>query len=134
MSWMLCHCGNIISDVDYSVQTEGHLIGFHTWVANDEKSTAQTADFLDAVRNQKREEWIERKFGSQYPQELSDAQIISDIWMRNECSLSVAECSQCGRLWIQTAPETNEYRSFSPDEPGYHRVLAQPEATEEAET
>jgi hypothetical protein len=57
--------------------------------------------------------------------EANDEAIVADIIASHErdLTLSVAECEQCGRLWVQRSPGQNSYRSFAPDEGGYAGIL-----------
>ena len=68
---------------------------------------------------------IAEYFSPQYPNEVSDEGIVYDIIAhhKRQLVLSVAECEQCGRLWVQREPGVNEYHSYSPDESGYPAVL-----------
>jgi hypothetical protein len=83
------------------------------------------AAFFAAVRDGRRNEWVGRFFSPQYPTKVGDEGIVHDIitFHSRRVSLSVAECEQCGRLWVQRGPEVNAYRSWAPDEPGYVGVL-----------
>jgi hypothetical protein len=78
--------------------------------------------------------WIAEYFSPQYPAEVSDEEVVHDILRcpKRPVSLSVAECEQCGRLWVRWEPEGNSYRSYAPDEPGYAGVLRS-SASSEAE-
>src|SRR4051794_643734 len=126
MSTMGCKGGGVISDVITPRPTPGLIFGDQDHDRLHRALPAQVADFLAAVRDGRRREWLEQRCGPGYPQELSDAEVISDIltWSQNPYVLSIAECERCGRLHVQTAPGRNEYRTFVPDEPGYHRALA----------
>jgi hypothetical protein len=79
-----------------------------------------------AARGSSRTQWIDATFGNEYPADLSEGEIIADILhsCEAELSLSIAECSNCGRLWLQEEPGLNQYRSYAPDKPGYSRRLA----------
>lgn len=37
--------------------------------------------------------------------------------------LSIAECGECRRLWVQTCPSLDDYRGYRPDEPGTGGLL-----------
>jgi hypothetical protein len=87
--------------------------------------------FFTAVRAGHRDAWIREFFSRQYPTELGDDGIVWDILShhKRKVFLSVAECEQCGRLWVQHEPGVNSYRSFAPDEPEYAGVLRSRTAT-----
>ncbi len=125
MSKLVCKCGHIISDTLYPSPTEGRLLPQH----DDDRiqSTVYNAvgAFFAAVLAGRRSEWIRGFFSDPYPLDIADASVVSDIVDRFErtISRSVAECEQCGRLWVQVTPGRNEYRSYSPDQPGYAGIL-----------
>jgi hypothetical protein len=80
---------------------------------------------LTAIRAGRRTEWLTERFGERYPNDLSDGEVIADVLLSvlSERVLSITECGRCGRVWIQRKPQTNEYWSFAPDDPGPHAVL-----------
>ncbi|MEM9537624.1 MAG: hypothetical protein AAGA40_18365 [Cyanobacteria bacterium P01_E01_bin.45] len=83
--------------------------------------------FLAAVQNGCRNDWLTKTFGDTYPQMLPDAEIIADLMSARffNNSLSMSECEQCGRLWIQKELDSPHRRSFSPDDnSGYGRHFA----------
>jgi len=125
MSKMACRCGGIIRDNLIPCPTEG-------WILRDQDQDVyydlvcrDIAAFFSAVHAGRRDAWIVEFFSPQYPTKLGDQEIVHDILCRHRLPvlLSVAECEQCGRLWVQREPEVNAYRSYAPDEPGYAGVL-----------
>ena len=126
MSKMPCKCGHVISDVVCPCPTEADVIGHIAYERFDEDFTQKVEAFLKAIREGRREEWIATNFSEVYPGNQSDADIISDIVSSSfhAQALCMAECENCGRLWLQRGVELNEYRSFVPDEGGFQRHLA----------
>ncbi|WP_406699675.1 hypothetical protein V5E97_12525 [Singulisphaera sp. Ch08] len=126
MSKMGCECGNILSDFVYPCPTEAMVIGEQDLEFVEMSFQSQVENFLVAVRDHCREAWLVEQFGTNYPMDCSDAEVISDLLTRaqNPYVLSITECESCGRLHVQTSPESNKYLSFAPDIPGYHRLLA----------
>lgn len=126
MSKMLCVCGVALSDVLYPCPTEGRLFGEQSEEAWRSELATRLASFFDAVHRGSRCQWLEEHLGPEYPQDLADALVIADIvdLSQRRYGLAVAECEGCGRLHVEVAVDKNEFRSFTPDEPGYHRVLA----------
>jgi hypothetical protein len=123
MSKLACLCGNQISDSRYPSATEGQLVAQQ----DDEKSpaVANVASFIAALLSGRKQEWVRGFFLKGYPEDLSDESIISDILWRSEseAKMRVAECENCGRLWVQVSAGQNCYRSYSPDVGGYAAIL-----------
>jgi hypothetical protein len=126
MSKLSCRCGATIRDHVIPSPTEAWLLrdldqdAFRDGVARD------VAAFFTAAREGRRDVWIEAYFSPEYPLDVGDESVVSDILGVHErrSRLSVAECAQCGRLWVQEEAGLNAYRSWSPDAPGYAAALA----------
>ena len=125
MSKMTCLCGNSISDTLCPCPTEGWLTGDEDRERLQTESSAAVKEFLAASVAGRKEEWIRRFFLKGYPADLADDSVISDVlsYFERRYHKSVAECNQCGRLWVQVRPGENVYRSYSPDECGYAAIL-----------
>ena len=91
----------------------------------DDAWGAAVGAFLSAARDGWRAEWLRKFFSDAYPADESDVSVISDIMLKIEGDYrrAISECYQCGRLWVQTAPGVNEYRSYAPDEGGYAEIV-----------
>src|SRR5688572_27736443 len=131
MSKLECTCRHVISDSSPS-QTEGMILCEEDEGAF-EVASAQIASFLDGVVKGRRAEWIRSHFSEPYPANASNEEVISDLISAalHPVWLSVAECSQCGRLWVQCSPGENRYVSFAPDELGYHSLLGGRKSSEQ---
>jgi hypothetical protein len=120
---MQCRCGSLIRKM--LGPTEGFVLRdedqprFYSIAARDITS------FFAAVRGGTRNAWLAAYFSPEFPTDTSDEIIVYDIFAFHECkvALSITECADCGRLWVQRVPGNNEYRSYAPDEPGYAGVL-----------
>ena len=125
MSKMACLCGGTISNTLCPCPTEGWILRDQDQERYYEGTSKDIAAFFAAIQADRRNDWIAEYFSRQYPNEVSDEEIVYDIIAhhKRQMVLSVAECEQCGRLWVQRGPGVNEYRSYSPDEPGYAAVL-----------
>jgi hypothetical protein len=125
MSKMACICGNVISDVVCPCPTEGWLTGDEDRERFQSESSAAVKSFLTALVAGRKEEWIRSFFFSGYPADLPDESVLGDVisYFERRYHKSVAECEQCGRLWVQAKPGENVYRSYSPDEGGYAAIL-----------
>ncbi len=75
-------------------------------------------DYIDAVTNSKRDQWIIEHLGSDYPLNLANVSVLNDFvnWQIHNHSLTIYQCENCGRIWIQKVAEPNHFRSFYPDE------------------
>ena len=124
LSKMLCTCGGIISDVQYPCDTEGELIGQWNWELMHDNISEKIASYIQAIESGTEENWLTKYYGEtsfgvpEHQAVISN--ILSDELLKHE--KSVAECEECGRLWIQEAPYTNKYIAFSPDNGNYNAV------------
>ncbi len=118
-------CGGTISNTLCPCPTEGWILRDQDQEPYYEGTSKDIAAFFTAIQAGRRNDWIAKYFSQQYPNDVSDEGIVYDIIAhhKRQLVLSVAECEQCGRLWVQREPGVNEYRSYSPDESGYAAVL-----------
>jgi len=124
MSKMSCHCGGVISDVVVPSPTEGWLFreqdeeGYYDVVCGD------IVSFFAAVREGRREDWIRQFFTPEFPTDIGDESMVHAIitFHARRVKLSVCECSECGRLYVQKNNGVNSYLGYA-DEPGYKGVL-----------
>lgn len=124
MSKMLCRCGNTMSDTLFPCPTEASLLRQQDHEKHDDDIARNVMNFFRAIQMNQRAQWIQKFFGSQYPATESDESVVLDIiGLAGDRFIAVAECEKCGRLWVQSKPGENSYRSYAPDEPGYAAVL-----------
>jgi len=125
MSQMACLCGSTISNTICPCPTEGWILRDQDQEGYYDGTSKDIAAFFAAIQSGRRNAWIAEYFSPQFHNDVSDVQIVYDIIAdhKRQLVLSVAECEDCGRLWVQNAPGVNQYRSYSPDEPGYGAVL-----------
>ncbi len=125
MSKMACRCGNIIADTSAPSPTEGWLLRNQDQEDYQEAVGRDIVAFFVAVRNGQRENWIRQFFSSEYPIDIDDEGVVTDIILIHDrqFTLSVAECEHCGRLHVQCGTGVNSYRTYAPDETGYAGVL-----------
>ena len=114
-------CGGTIRDHLIPCPTEGWVLRDQDQDAFLDAASQEIPGFVAAVREGRRREWIGQRFTPQYPADITDREVISDLLAghKRQAFLSVAECEECGRLWVQRGPGINAYRSYAPDEPGY---------------
>lgn len=128
MSKFACHCGNTISDSTYPSATEGFVIREQDQESLEEKVAQSIAAFISAVQNGKRDEWIGEFFPTLDPAGQDNASLIGDMitLLSAEKQLSLCECSQCGRLYVQKGYGLNSYQGYLPIEDGYAGILRPP--------
>ena len=127
MSKLACYCGAIIRNTAYPSETEACI---HPQKA-DEKNHALIAElttqFLDAVSRNQKTAWLCDYFDTDVWREIPTtvAESISDIRMdiERDYVLSACECKECGRLYIQNAPDENVYKCYEPREDKYCGVF-----------
>ena len=137
MGKLACTCGNVISDVVCPCPTEGWLIGDQDRDRLVLESHEAVKSFLAALIAGRKEDWIRAFFLEGYPTDTADESVLNDVNSRFEVRYqkSVAECDQCGRLFVQARPGENVYRSYVPDEGGYAAILrGGPEVSENQPT
>jgi hypothetical protein len=125
MSKLACVCGNVISNVVCPCPSEGLLIGDQDHDRLLAESHAALKSFLAALVAGRKEEWIRGFFAPEYPTDTADASVVYDVISHFgvRYQKSVAECDQCGRLFVQVRPGENVYRSYSSDTGGYAAIL-----------
>ena len=106
-----CHCGYVISDSSSPCPFSGELRWEHETDYITEKSIETVKDFLQAVENGKRDEWIRKYFFDIYPLDLDIAEIIDDIYtdVSNEKGRRVYKCPECERIYLQKEFYTDEW-------------------------
>ena len=125
MSKFFCQCGNVISNVVYPSPTEGYLFAQEDEDVFETEIEHQIASFIEAVENNRRNEWIGRFFTDDYPVELKNTSVISDIItkIKSEYTLRVCECENCGRIHVQEKPDLNRYVTYAPADGKYLKTL-----------
>jgi hypothetical protein len=103
MSNMACLCGGIIRDNLVPCPTEGLLLRDQDQESYYDDTCRDVVSFFAAVRTGHRDAWIRDYFSPQYPTDVGDDGIVSHIvaLCTRQLFLSVAECQECGRLWVQ---------------------------------
>jgi hypothetical protein len=125
MSKMACPCGNVISDSQYPLPTEGWILREQDQLSFQDAVVQDIESFFAAAFGGRREAWLRDYFSFMYPIDARNVEIVNDIIGVHEDRfvLSIAECEQCGRLHVQREPRINSYQSFAPDGQGYTGVL-----------
>jgi hypothetical protein len=125
MSKFRCQCNHVISTSVYPCPFDGWVYGDEAEDEFETKLEETLASFMTAVRDGTRVKWISEFFSGDYPQDLNDSSVISDIItkIKGEYLLGVLECEACGRIHVQEHPGVNKYRTYSPEDGKYFGVL-----------
>jgi hypothetical protein len=117
MSKFLCKCGYVISDVKYPSPANSVMLS----EASLDRFLSFAEKFIDDLKladsEGQRLAFLRGQFNEGYPLDASDAEVVSDALLQklNEFTLSVVKCESCGRIHIQTHPESTDYVAFTPD-------------------
>jgi hypothetical protein len=125
VSKLKCICDNIISNSVSPSPTEGMIIGQKSFDSVQEQFVAEVSKYLESIKAQDKADYLKTTFSVDYPVDMIDAEVIEDIrnLIFNKKVKSIAECSSCGRLWMQKTVEKNDYVSFEPDNKIYNSIL-----------
>jgi len=98
-----CFCGNVISDSLYPSASAGTLRWQDEFETCDREATKQVAEFLSAIENGNRDEWISIYFSPPYPLDIANHEVISDIFTMafNAKGHEVYRFSECERIYLQ---------------------------------
>lgn len=120
MSKLGCKCGNVISDTTDDIPYKGVIIRDQDMErVFDDGISKDVDEFIKAISQGKREEWVRGYFLSGYPfSEVSNLEVISDIISRRfiERKLDVYQCMSCGSVKIQNDSSSNMFSSFAAEE------------------
>ena len=103
-----CECGNIIIDQSDNLPYKAHLIP-DTHLESIFDGADELSNFIEAIEKGKRSEWIEKKFGEDYPKELTNTAIISDLIMSKLKTRNTYQCENCGRVLIENSAGAFEF-------------------------
>jgi hypothetical protein len=125
MSKMACTCGGTIRDHLIPCPTEGWVLRDQDQETYADGTARDIVAFFAAAREGRRDAWLGEYFSPQYPNDVGDEGVVHDILAvhQRRVLLSLAECEQCGRLWLQRGPGINSYRGYAPEVPGYVGML-----------
>ena len=117
MSKFACKCGFVISTSAYPNSVEGWLYGVEGEEEFEPKIEEAIAGYFDAKAKNQVAHWLATHFSKEYPQDLSDVSVISDLITVTKRGYlrDVLECPSCGRLHVQEMPGMNVYRSYLPE-------------------
>ncbi len=125
MSKLGCKCGHVIRDQTDSLSYKAGFIPDKAFYPLYEEVYRNIGLFIESIKNNTRDEWIEAFFTSDYALlNLTDEQIVNDIFDRSyfETYRTMYQCENCGRIHIQEQ-RTNYFFSFLPDSAEARNVL-----------
>jgi len=132
MGRLNCECGHVTSNVQGPSRATGDILGDVARARSSDEWTRSVSGFLAASRAGRRHEWlVEHRFDpSAYP-EGTDQDLIFDLHASavDRVSRRIWECEACGRLYVQSRPDRDEWKCFRPESgTGYEGILAPFEA------
>jgi len=76
------------------------------------------ADLVRAWVAGQQDAFLDAHFARSYPRGLAIESLLSDFWTRQSVAYErrMYECEACGRLWVQTHPDKNEYVTYLPED------------------
>jgi len=82
--------------------------------AVSEETRSAVPDFLQSVAGGRKAEWVHSYFGERYPADVSDADVIDEIYSKasHDKGRTFYQCPECGRLYVQKQIFTNEWDCF----------------------
>jgi hypothetical protein len=124
MSKLGCRCGHVIVDQTDYLPYKGDIVPDQTFFEFLDKIDQAINDLLIATKDNKRAEWIKKHFLEMYPQDLSNIQMLGDIFSKYYFPLikHIYQCEKCGRLWVQK-DKTEQFIPFKPEDEKWESVL-----------
>lgn len=117
MGRLRCKCDHVIVDTTDNLPYAADIIPDQSFYASYDRIEEVIDSLIESTKEGKRKEWIESQFGTQYPKDLSNTQMIDDIFTSRLADLKQAmyQCEKCNRIWIQKG-QSNQYVSFMPED------------------
>lgn len=124
MSMLQCKCG-------YQILDQTDFLPYKGYIQKDQDAdrfwltlSEVLADFTQAHLTNSQQDWLQQHFGQskKYP---DTASVIYYIMMRYKHTymVDIYECENCGRVWIQKGPRSNNFISYNPDDDRLHPIL-----------
>ena len=110
-----CHCGFVIPLSNVPSPHEASLISDADAEELCDVRTERIASFLDACRDDGRNQWI-KCYLKHTLYDSSDASIIEEIVANSDSfSRGVIVCPKCGRLYVQHVQSENTWDCYAPE-------------------
>lgn len=126
MSKLKCRCGHIIVDQTDNLTYKADILPDQSFDRFLDSIDLIIKEFLNAEKNNDRQEWIKRNFNADYPDNLNDSQMLGDLVTNRYTNLfkKIYQCENCGRLFIQERNGENKFISFHPDKSDWKDILS----------
>ena len=115
MAKLRCQCGYLIVDQADNLPYKGRILRDQAADRFFDRTSNDIAMFVEAILKGKRQDWLVNNF---IPADTDTAGAIHDIvagYFILKESITIYQCEQCGRIWIQEQAQSNTFRSFAPD-------------------
>ena len=124
MSKLRCNCNHVISDTTDNLPYKADLIPDQSFYVAFDRIEEVIDSLIEATKRNERNVWIENQFGKQYPKDLTDTQMICDIFTSRVTDLgkTIYQCENCGRILIQKG-HTDRFISFAPENSDWKDIL-----------
>ena len=133
MSKLGCVCGHIITDQSDNISYKAKFIRDQDVEEYSDKYTDDIASFIEAIKNNRRDEWVRNYFPEPYPTNINNASIVFDIVSSQTSGFEsdLYQCENCGRIKIQVQ-DKNLYASFLPEDDRYKNIFKKVERQNDA--
>ena len=120
-----CDCGDVISDTTNSLPYKCDLLpddGY--WENIHEPIVKGMVEFVSAIATGKRDEWLDKYFGTGYPRDVNDESVVSDfIGARMSLGPTAYQCTTCGMILIPKSAGKG-YAGFAPVDDEWRNILS----------
>ncbi len=116
MGGISCKCGHFMRDRDDKLPYKAYFFR-DTDMEIHYEFADKIQSFIDAIKNNKRNEWIDTFFGGSYPSlNVTDGRVVADIITTEQIHLQrvMFQCENCGSIIIEKGDDYH-FASFSPD-------------------
>ena len=119
-----CKCGHLICDQTDSLPYKCDILPDDGWWDNFHwPIVLAMVDFANSIAAGDREGWLSRYFGSDYPRNLDDKSVVSDLIAAYTTKLrQIYQCTECGSLFIRKTLG-GEFVMFKPVDEDWRDIL-----------
>ncbi|MDF2188412.1 hypothetical protein [Paraflavitalea sp. CAU 1676] len=123
MSKLGCVCGHTIADTSDNISYKAVFYRDQDLNTLSDEYASDIDSFIEAIKNNRREDWIRAYFSDRYPVDLLNSSIIVDIISKcaRPFESDIYQCEHCGRIKIQVQ-DKNRFTSFLPED-DHHRDI-----------
>jgi hypothetical protein len=117
MSTFSCICGKVTREDEEPRDASGVLYSIADLREAEDRIAQLLADYFHAAD---RRAWARANFGTQYPEDASDQEVVSDVFSGELAArfMSVFRCPHCGRVAMKGREEVG-WRFFESVRPGH---------------